>query len=55
MRGFWSGIMAGSIIGAVMSMYMEPQRNRGIMGPRRRKQTNRMMKGISYTVKDFMK
>ncbi|MEG6616073.1 YtxH domain-containing protein [Peptococcaceae bacterium 1198_IL3148] len=55
MRGFWSGMVAGSVLGAVMSMYMEPKNNRNIIGPRRRKQANRMMRGVSHRVQDLMK
>jgi hypothetical protein len=53
MRGFWRGVIAGSLLGAAMSMYMEPKSN--IMGPRQRKQANRMIKGMSHSVRDMMK
>jgi gas vesicle protein len=55
LRGFWRGMVAGSVLGAVVSMYMEPKSNRSIMGPRNRKQAKRMMKGVSHRVQDLMK
>lgn len=53
MGGFWRGIIAGSLLGAAMSMYMEPKGN--IMGPRRRRQANRMIRGVSHSVRDMMR
>lgn len=55
--GFWRGIIAGSIIGATMKMYMGNDRKnrRFSMGPRRRRQANRMIRGVSKTVRDMIK
>ncbi|MBM7855021.1 gas vesicle protein [Desulfohalotomaculum tongense] len=56
MRGFWRGLVTGSIIGATMSMYMTPNKKsrRSLIGPRRRKQAGRMIRGVSKTVQEMM-
>ncbi|MBO8137360.1 MAG: YtxH domain-containing protein [Desulfotomaculum sp.] len=58
MRGtFWRGLIAGSIIGATMSMYMKPEKKarRSFLGSRRRRQATRMIKGVTKTVQEMMK
>ncbi len=57
MSGFWRGVMAGGMIAAAMSMYMneDKKRRRNFMGPRRRKQTVRMLRGASRTFRELMR
>lgn len=56
MHGFWRGIIAGSIIGATMSMYMQSEKkNKGMMGFRSKRKGSRMIKGVSKTVKELMR
>ncbi len=56
MSGFWRGLMAGGIIAAAVSMYINPHdKRRNILEPKRRKRTARMFQGASRTVKELMK
>lgn len=53
MQGFWRGVIAGSLLGAAMTMYMEPKSN--MMTPRRRRQASRMIRGVTHSVRHMMK
>jgi hypothetical protein len=61
-RGFWRGLITGSILGAVMSMIKTPQRKPAsffdISKIRRkypRRTTDRMIKEVSRTVSGLIK
>ncbi|SFR02980.1 hypothetical protein [Desulfoscipio geothermicus] len=61
-RGFWRGLITGSIVGTVMAMIKTPQRKTGnlfdMSKVRRRyprRATSRMIKDVSKTVNDLMK
>lgn len=61
-RGFWRGLITGSILGAFMSMIKTPQRKPGnifdmakIKRRYPRRGTNRMIKDVSKTVNEFIK
>ncbi|TYO95087.1 hypothetical protein [Desulfallas thermosapovorans] len=61
-RGFWRGLITGSILGAVMSMIKTPQRKpSGVFNISRirrkypRRTTDRMIREVSRTVNGLIK
>ncbi|WP_031515607.1 hypothetical protein [Desulfofalx alkaliphila] len=61
MNGFWRGMVAGGIIAMAMSMYINPnhkKRNSIIgmgLGMRRKRKANRMLRGVSKTVRELVR
>ncbi|GAB4260225.1 hypothetical protein [Thermincola ferriacetica] len=55
-KGFFNGLLAGGILGAIMGMFMSPQLKRDIMaeGKTVKRQARRTMKGMKKTFRDIL-